>query len=142
MNIFIDTSALIKHYVNEDGSDIIDNLFLKTDEIYISVITEIETFSTLRCLLNDKLITKHEFLQLSNEIEKDFQFFTIIDFDESIIILVKNLIIQHGLKMLDSIQLSSALLIKDSIDYFVCCDNRLVTAAKKEKLKIINPLSR
>jgi len=27
MNIFIDTSALIKHYVNEDGSDIIDNLF-------------------------------------------------------------------------------------------------------------------
>jgi len=56
--------------------------------------------------------------------------------------VAKDLIMHHGLKTLDSIQLSSALLIKDVINYFVCCDNRLITAAKKEKLKIINPLSR
>jgi len=58
------------------------------------------------------------------------------------IIVAKDLIMLHGLKTLDSIQLSSALLIKDGINYFVCCVNRLITAAKKEKLKIINPLSR
>lgn len=141
MNIFIDTSALIKRYVNEIGSDTIDSLLSKTDIIYVSIITEIESFSTLRRLLYDKQITKREFLQLSKEIEKDFQFFTIIDFDESVIFLAKSLIMKHGLKTLDSIQLSSAILIKDSIDYFVCCDNRLVTAANKEKLKTINPLS-
>ncbi|MEW6525345.1 MAG: hypothetical protein AB1444_01600 [Spirochaetota bacterium] len=43
------------------------------------------------------------------------------------------------MKTLESIQLSSALVIKDTIDYFVCSDNRLVTAAKKEKLHILNP---
>jgi predicted nucleic acid-binding protein len=139
MNVFIDTSALMKRYINEIGSDIIDSLFTKCDTIYVSIITEIEAFSTLRRLLHDKQIVKREFLHLHKEIETDLQYFTIIDINESVIKLTKDLIWHHSLKTLDSIQLSSALLIKDSIDYFVCSDNRLVTAAKKEKLHIINP---
>ncbi|MEJ5363179.1 MAG: type II toxin-antitoxin system VapC family toxin [Spirochaetota bacterium] len=140
MDIFIDTSALMKRYISEIGSDIIDNLFTKCDTIYVSIITEIEAFSTIRRLLYDKQIGKHEFLHLHNEIETDLQYFTIIDINESVIKLSKDLIMHHSLRTLDSIQLSSALLIKDTIDYFVCSDNRLITAAQNEKMKILNPL--
>lgn len=48
MNLFFDTSALIKRYIYEIGSHLVDNLFQQADSIYVSIITELETYSTLR----------------------------------------------------------------------------------------------
>jgi len=42
MNLFIDTSSLVKRYVDEINSDKVDELFFKSDSIEISAITKIE----------------------------------------------------------------------------------------------------
>lgn len=54
--------------------------------------------------------------------------------------MCEKLIDAYQLKTLDSIQLSSALIIKNYLDGFICCDTRLVTAASNEHLRTINPL--
>ncbi len=48
--------------------------------------------------------------------------------------------LKHNLKTLDAIQCATVTAIKYSINYFVCCDNKLIEAAKKEKVKVINPV--
>ena len=45
MNLFCDTSALIKKYIVETGSEKFDKLLNKADNVYVSSITEIETIS-------------------------------------------------------------------------------------------------
>ena len=139
MNLFIDTSALIKKYIDEIGSDKIDDLMDKADTIYISAITEIEAYSTFKRLLVENAISKNDYKTLKNEFYIDSNYYTTVEFYINVINNAKILIEEHQLKTLDSIQLGSALLINDEIDYFVVCDEKLSKSGKQEKLIIINP---
>ncbi|MFH0974891.1 MAG: type II toxin-antitoxin system VapC family toxin [Spirochaetota bacterium] len=139
MNFFFDTSALIKKYIIENGSDKVDKLLNEAENVYISAITEIETFSTFKRLLIEKAIDKEEYEILKNEFETDFQYYSIINFDKSISSNAKSLIEKYQLKSLDSIQLGTALYLKDEIDFFVVCDEKLIKSGKQEGLKVIDP---
>ena len=139
MNYYFDTSALIKNYIDESGSEFVSNLLDQSDIVFVSEITLIEGFSTLKRILLEKLITEEDYVYAKAEIKEDFQYFTIIDI-ETAILECERLIDEYQLKTLDSIQLSSALNIENRLDGFVCCDKKLISAAEKEELKIINPL--
>ncbi len=141
MNLFFDTSALIKKYIIENGSDKVDDLMNKADMIFISVITEIETFSTFKRLLIEKAITQTEYKILIKEFQIDYEFYSLIDFDNFISSNAKLMIEKYQLKSLDSIQLGTALSLKNEIDYFVVTDNKIIKSAKKEGLKVINPIA-
>lgn len=141
MTLFFDTSALIKKYIFEAGSDMVDDLMNKADSIIVSSITEIETYSTFKRLLVEKAISESDYRVLLNEFDIDYPYFTHISFDTLVSANAKILIEKYQLKSLDSIQLGTALLLKDEIDYFVACDTKLISSGKKEGLKIINPLT-
>lgn len=140
MNLFFDTSALIKKYIEETGSDIVDDLLDKAESVYVSSITEIEVFSTFKRLLVEKAITENDYKILKADFKFDFQFFTAVRFDDFITEKAKAVIEKYQLKSLDSIQLSSALFLKDEIDYFIGCDEKLIKAGRREGLKIRNPV--
>ena len=105
----------------------------------MSAITEIETISTFKSLLVEKAIDKNDYKLLINEFRTDYQYYSVISFDDEIIKESINLIDNYRLKTLDSIQLATAIYLKNEIDCFVACDKNLLNAALKEKLKIINP---
>lgn len=140
MNFYFDTSALIKKYILEKGSDVVDNLFDKADIVFLSSISEIEIFSTFKRLLIEKDINAKEHKFLKSEFETDYQYFSVINFDEYIAEHAKTVIEKYQLKSLDSIQLGTALLVKDKIDSFIVCDQKLINAAKKEGIDITNPI--
>ncbi len=50
MRYFFDTSALVKRYVQETGSDLVDKAFEEANQIIVSAITRIETLSAFRRL--------------------------------------------------------------------------------------------
>jgi len=140
MNYFFDTSALIKNYIEESGSENVAGLLDQAANIYVSAITIIECFSTLRRILLEKSISEKDYLFLKQEIAYDFEFFHKIDYLVSISDC-ERLIDAYQLKTLDSIQLAASLHINDEINGFICCDSKLLKAAEKENLKTINPLS-
>ena len=84
MNLFFDTSALIKKYIDENGSQNVDKLFQSAEQVFVSPITEIESISTLKRLVIEKEISEHDFTFLKDEIKTDFSFFTTIDFDPEV----------------------------------------------------------
>ena len=138
MNYFFDTSALIKNYIEEIGSDIVTDLLQESDNVYVSELCIIECFSTLKRIFQDKLINEKNYENIKNEIKYDFEYFTKIELG-TVIKNCEKLIDLYQLKTLDSIQLSSLLHVKDNIDYFICCDGKLLKSAEKENIKIINP---
>ena len=138
MNYFFDTSALIKNYIEEIGSDYVSGLMDGAVKIFVSSITIIECYSTLRRILLEKLITEDDYLHLKNEIAYDFDFFNKIEF-ENITEKCEQLIDVYQLKTLDSIQLAASLTVSEEIDNFVCCDVNLLNAAARENLDILNP---
>jgi uncharacterized protein len=139
MRLYFDTSALLKKYISEIGSENVDKLFLSATEIHISSIGQIEAISSFRKLLLEKEIENNDYDELKKEINQDFQFYNVIDITNEIILFSISTIDKYQLKSLDSIHLGTALSIKNDIDYFVSCDQKLLNAVKKEGFKVINP---
>jgi uncharacterized protein with PIN domain len=77
MNLFIDTSSLVKRYVEEIISDKVDELFFKSDSIEISAITKIELNSALARRLADKSIDKKACQMALDEFGRECIYFNI-----------------------------------------------------------------
>ncbi len=141
MILFFDTSALIKRYIQEKGSNKVDLLMNEADRVIVSAITEIETCSAFRRLLSERAVTEGDYRVLMREFETDYPYFTRVDLDDLAVSCAKYAIGKYRLKTLDSIQLGTALAVRDDIDYFVACDARLTHSARKEGLHVINPMT-
>jgi hypothetical protein len=139
MTSFFDTSALIKHYIEEAGSEAVSELMNDADEVFVSEITIIECFSTLKRLLLERQIDEKSFHYLKDELRHDFRFFSQIAVEDALK-YCETLIDRYQLKTLDSVQLASAVYLKKEIHSFICCDVKLSTAAGNESFEVINPL--
>ena len=140
MIYFFDTSALIKRYVQEEGSNIVDNLMESADEIFISAITRIESISAARRLLEERSLSKSDFNVFKDNLASDFPFFTVVDFSEYIEKKAIELIEKYQIKTLDAIQLAGCLAVKEDIDNLVTSDVKLARTASDVGIDTINPL--
>ncbi len=140
MIFYVDTSALLKRYLDESGSEKMKSLFESATTIIVSSISQIECTSALQRLLRTKYINSEKYELLKKEIALDHSFFEIIEFDSHLIDLSIKLMEKYPLKPLDTIQLASGLQVIKQIDSFVLADDQLKKYALKEGLHIINPL--
>lgn len=140
MRLFMDTSALIKRYIMEEGSNAVDNLMDATLEVIVSPITKIECISTIRRLLHEKFLTMEEFSVIKKNILYDFEFYNVLRMNDRIENNAIKLIEKYQLKTLDAIQLSSCCSTYPEYLSFVTCDNKIIKFAEIENLSVINPL--
>lgn len=141
MIYFFDTSALIKRYVQEKGSNIVDHLMDSADEIFISAITRIESISAARRLLEERSLSKSDFSIFKDNLASDFPFFTVVEFSEYIEKKAIELIEKHQIKTLDAIQLACCLAAREDIDHLVTSDVKLARTASDVGIDIINPIA-
>lgn len=139
MNLYFDSSALLKRYLNEKGDAKVRGLFDKSERIFVSAVTHVECASAFQRLLQTKFIDKSEYERLTTEIAIDFPFFETVPFDEDVKQIALRVIEKHPLKPLDSIQLASLIYIAEEVESFVVCDNKLKKCSKEEGFKIIDP---
>ncbi|HED38506.1 MAG TPA: PIN domain-containing protein [Ignavibacteria bacterium] len=147
MNLFLDTSALIKIYHQEKGTEEFSKYLSEiSQELFITIsdITKIELHSALLKKYRTKEITQKNLSKVFQLLDKDFQNFNIIATDNIVknisIIMLDNLGIKYSLKTLDSLQLASAFFFNNysKIDYFVSSDKKLLNISK-EYFQILNP---
>jgi predicted nucleic acid-binding protein len=139
MILFFDTSALIKRYISETGSPKVDDLFDAAEEIIVSPITKIEAFSTIKRLLNTKVIPVEDYEKLKENLNDDFKYFKVLSFTKEIKDKAITLIESYQLKTLDSIQLASYLSRRTRGMGFVVSDIKLKKAAGQEGIDVIDP---
>ena len=140
MVLFFDTSALIKRYIYEDGTDSVEKFLDRAKKVIVSAFTKLEAYSASRRLLQEKRYSKAKYKIVLNEIELDFNFYTVVVYDEEIEENAKILIDKYQLKTLDALQLASCQRHTAIIESFISCDEKLLKAANEEGLAVINPL--
>ncbi len=140
MIYYFDTSALIKRYILEKGSETVDHLFELAETIYVSTITKIECTSAITRLLSENKLTLEDYEELKSEVFYDFNFFISIHLDPEIERIAIGLIETHKLRTLDSIQLACSLSVKNQITAIVLSDSKLESVARQEGIQTINPI--
>ena len=141
---FVDTSALVKRYINEPGSDWIMRWVTRSSGnlIIVSELTSIEIFSaTARREREGTLVSA-----LAQTVRNDFLYhfeneYLVVDLERSTIAKARELITNYRLRTLDAIQLSCAIYAAklSSPIIFICADPNLLAAASAEGFAIDNP---
>ena len=141
MRIFIDTSALAKRYVQEPGSEELEELILSiATEIFVSTLAFVEFASAMGRKLRNKEMKKAEVGRAVKELEKDWsELFTKIPLEDTLAEAAASIAVEHSLKGADAVHIASAQLM--GADLFVASDNKLIAAAKKIGINSYNPES-
>lgn len=138
---FYDTSAIVKRYFAETGSQRVDNMIADSTIIHaISRLTLAEVSAAIIRRLQTAAAVELV-ARFDNDASVVFGYVIVDDamFDESVV-----LVRRHRLRGCDSLQLASALRLAQAIgaddDFtFVCADDELNQAAQAEGLTVENP---
>ncbi|NJE10599.1 type II toxin-antitoxin system VapC family toxin [Thermococcus sp. MAR1] len=133
---FFDTSALVKRYHIERGSSIVNEL-METYVVAISELAILEMTSALNRRFLSGELTKRKLDWVLERFYSDLENYVVVTISSETISLATSLVLKHGLKTLDSLQLASALRIKDEASVFVTFDEKLKTAAEKEGFTVL-----
>lgn len=141
MKVFLDTSTLAKRYVQELGSEELEDLFFSVvKEVFVSTLALAEFAAAIGRKLRNKEMLEKSASKAMRELEKDWGgLFKKIPLTEDLAMSAASLAIQYPLKGADAIHLASAIAV--GADLFVVSDNMLVSVAEKIGIKTYNPIA-
>ena len=142
----LDTSALVKRYHLEAGSQVVIGLFNDpTHQFIISSLSLTETIAALARRHRRAEISAEDFETARFRLALDLstERVGVIDVERRHIVTAHDLILQHVLSGTDAVILACALDLTADSPVFVCADTRsgLLRAAEACGLSTLNPLS-
>jgi hypothetical protein len=139
MNLYFDSSALLKRYLDEQGSARVADLFNQATLVFVSAITPVECASTFQRLFHIRDIDKKLYQRVTLEASLDFPFFQIVDFDANVSDICLRLLSKYPMKSLDTMQLASLIHAMPEVESFVVSDQQLKKYAIREGIPVIDP---
>lgn len=143
---FLDSSALVKLYHKEPGTDRVEQLFAAADSVLIiSELASVELHSALARKARTGEITPEAQEEVAQNFDHDCATrFEVEPLNSAVVLQAKNLVQKHGrelaLRTLDALQLASAVLARSQGDLvFVSADTNLNGVAEAEGLTTLNP---
>lgn len=139
--LYLDTSALIKRYFPEQGSDQVDRYFHGSGALMTASLTYAETYATFSRLYREGLISTKKRASVGKSFEEDWQSLVIVDFDAEVRNAIPNLTRKFPLRGADAVHLSSVtFLASRGIELqFISADRKLLHAAEDAGFSIVNP---
>ena len=134
MKLFFDTSAFIKRYVDEPGSERVAELISLADELGLSALVLPESVSTLRRLVRENRIAEADYRFLKEAILTDLADADICDLTPTVMEHTVRSLERNPLRALDAVHVGSACAYRP--DLFVSADARQVRAAEREGLHV------
>lgn len=139
--IYFDTSALIKYFVVEKGSDLAQRLVQARSPTATASISYAEVYSGLNRRKREGHISATQYARLGRQFEEHWPSYIRIELVQEVLALAKFLLERHPLRALDAIHLASAISLKKGIHeplQFAAADSRLLDAASAEHLSPLN----
>ena len=138
---YFDTSALVKRYHLEQGSERMDQLFADpTASLLTANITLTELTSALDRKRQDRTLTQETLNYVLAAVSRDLhEDFWLIELDRGHVLRSQELILRHHLRALDALHLAVLLSLRDITPVLVCADQRLLEAAQREQCTVLNP---
>lgn len=139
MILYLDTSALVKLYVEEPGSA---EVAARVDDVLIvatSRVAYVEARAGIARKRREGELTREEYDRMIDELEQDWGNYFIVEVSESVTKLGGELTERHPLRGFDAIHLASGRFLnqKTRVDVlFLCFDSRHNEAARTEGLVV------
>ena len=145
MKIFLDTSSLFKLYHKEADTNTIANIFNNYDvnTVFLSELSKIEFFSIVWKKVRIQEINDLKAKEIVGHFESDLTSYIFIPIDTTIVEQAITLITKYGtqgLRTLDSLQLSTAVYLKNSANLFITSDKLMDFFFKQESLPNEKPI--
>ena len=147
MNLFFDTSAQVKFFHEEEGTNAVTDLILDaSNQVWVSELARLEFLSTVFRRFRNKELDEERLNTAVNSFETQVDRFNIEPLGHAVLeeaaLLIKNHGRRHGLKALDALHLGTYSLISEQDWAFVATDESLCGTAEIIGYNTINPLKR
>lgn len=137
MIIYLDTSSLVKLYVEEKDSRNVADLVRSSRVTATSMVAYAEARAAFARRFREKAFTSKEYRRLISSFNKDWDRYVIVRVTKEIIWLAGDLAEKHGLRGFDAIHLSSATTLGQELSspiIFSCSDQKLQESSRLEDL--------
>lgn len=109
MIAYLDTSSLVKLYVEEEGSRLVRDLVERSEVVATSVVTYVETRAAFARQRREGGLTASGFGQAKSDFEQDWPRYLAVEVNEAVYRSAGDLAEKHHLRGFDGIHLSSYL---------------------------------
>ncbi len=140
MIVYLDTSAIVKLYAQEAGSDITRKTIVNGDLIATSLLAYPETRSALARKARGGEITRTDLNIFKDEFERDWQRFYRLPVDATLIRRAGDMAEEHALRAFDALHLATADSFQAAMRapvLFVCFDVALNGAALRRGFRTL-----
>lgn len=137
MIVYLDTSALVKRYIFEQGSDQVHQEIGQANIVGTSLIAYPEALSAFSRNFHENVFDRRYYNRIRASFERDWQRIHVVDFTREIAHNAGRLIERYGLRGFDAVHLATALRLKSWLSapvVFLCFDEKLFKAARAEGL--------
>jgi predicted nucleic acid-binding protein len=139
MNLYADTSALVKKYVKEAGSEQVIAYFASYTIIGTAALTQAEMAAAMAKAVRLGWVNEAEIMVAWQDFLSHWPAYTRLPVSTGILERAASLVWRHGLRAYDSVHLASALVWKEVMGdevLFACFDKNLLRAAHQEGLEV------
>lgn len=140
MIVYLDTSALVKLYVDEAYSKQVEQVAGKAEAVASHVLAFVEAHAAFARLFREEAMTENEFVALKSGFVSDWPNYFRIGSSPNIVERAANLAEAFALRAYDSVHLASAVYLQDSLKkkiQFGCFDRKLNQAARALGMQIV-----
>ena len=128
MRAFFDSSAFAKRFVEEPGSQEVEELCAKATELALSVVCGLEIISALNRRLREQNLTRYEYARTKERLAQDVRDAAIINLTTPVIRSSIVVLETSTVRTLDALHIACAL--EWGAELFVSADQRQIAAAK------------
>lgn len=143
MKIYFDSSALVKEFVQEDGSKAVQNfmraqLANKQSFLFTAVVTKAEVIAAFTAMRRGRALTQPKYDKALQQFTERWKNFFVVDANVPVINASGDIAKGYKIKGCDAFQLASAVIIEANM--LVSCDKDLNVAAVAKNITVWNPM--
>ena len=145
---YLDTSALMKRYRSEVGSDVVGELFeglVDSEALTTSQLTVLEANSAAGRLLEGREITRDEYQRMLERLDSDIAYYdiTVTPVENELVIEATSIVREYSLRTLDALHFTSAVIVSRELGnqdlYMVSADREVIEASESYGISTLNP---
>ncbi|MBZ5561463.1 MAG: type II toxin-antitoxin system VapC family toxin [Acidobacteriia bacterium] len=133
MNVFLDSSALAKRYVQEPGSDRVDQILRAATSLGVSVICVSEVVSALCRRRRERKLSSQQYLKAKEALFEDIDDASVVNITAQVIARAVEILERWPLRSSDAIHVASA--AEWAAGLFVSADEKQCAAARRYGLQ-------
>ncbi len=139
MILYLDTSALVKLYVDEEvGGELVRQGVEESESIAVSTVAYAEARAGLARKQREELFTAGELRRTVAELDEDWRTYARLDVSDKLSRQAGDLAERYSLRGYDAVHLASAVQLSERFDVvrFLAFDDRLNEAARSAELPV------